>query len=96
MVKHIVMWNLADKSKKSENAAEMKRQLEALVGVVPGLRRAEVGEGFNGFDVALYSELDSREALAVYQEHPAHCAVKKFVHSVVCERVCCDFDSTQA
>ncbi|MFQ9681042.1 MAG: hypothetical protein ACLRZH_14025 [Ruthenibacterium lactatiformans] len=36
MVKHIVMWNLADKDKVAENGAIMKQKLEALVGVVPG------------------------------------------------------------
>ena len=54
MVKHIVMWNLTDKDKVAENGAIMKQKLEALVGVVPGLLRAEVGVGFNGYDVALY------------------------------------------
>ena len=57
MVKHIVMWNLTDKDKVAENGAIMKQKLEALVGVVPGLLRAEVGVGFNGYDVALYTEL---------------------------------------
>ena len=62
MVKHIVMWNLADKDKVAENGAIMKQKLEALVGVVPGLLRAEVGVGFNGYDVALYTELEDRAA----------------------------------
>ena len=51
------------------------------------LLRAEVGVGFNGYDVALYTELEDRAALAVYADHPAHCKVKEFVHSVICERV---------
>ena len=85
MVKHIVMWNLTDKDKVAENGAIMKQKLEALVGVVPGLLRAEVGVGFNGYDVALYTELEDRAALA-------HCKVKEFVHSVICERVCCDYE----
>lgn len=72
MVKHIVMWNLTDKDKVAENGAIMKQKLEALVGVVPGLLRAEVGVGFNGYDVALYTELEDRAALAVYADHPAH------------------------
>ena len=91
MVKHIVMWKLSDREKVAENAAEMKRLLEGLVGVVPGLLRAEVGAGFAGWDVALYSELESRAALDVYATHPAHMEVKKFVHSVICERASCDY-----
>lgn len=30
MVKHIVLWNLADKTHAAENAAVMKQKLEAL------------------------------------------------------------------
>ena len=93
MVTHIVLWNLKDKSQKAQQGGEMKRRLEALVGVVPGLLRAEVGVGFNGYDVTLYTELEDRAALAVYADHPAHCQVKEFVHSVICERVCCDFEN---
>ena len=92
MVKHIVLWNLTDPAHKDENAARMKEQLEGLVGVVPGLVRAQVGRSFAGFDVALVAELTDRAALAVYQDHPAHVEVKKFVHSVICERVSCDFE----
>ena len=92
MVKHIVLWNLADPAHKDENARHMKELLEGLVGVVPGLLQAQVGQGFAGFDVALVSNLKDRDALDVYQNHPAHLKVKEFVHSVVCERVSCDFE----
>lgn len=46
MLKHIVMWRLADSAEgrtKAENARWMKEHLEALVGVVPQLLSAEVG-----------------------------------------------------
>ena len=91
MVTHIVLWNLKDKSQKAQQGGEMKRSLEALVGVVPGLLSAQAGPGFNGFDVGLVCTLESREALDAYQCHPAHVAVKEYVHSVISERVCCDF-----
>lgn len=93
MVKHVVMWELKDKETKPQVAAEMKKRLEALVGVVPGLLKAEVNMGFAGADVILYTELESREALAVYADHPAHCEVKKYVHSVICARTACDWDA---
>lgn len=95
MVRHIVFWNLkeeADGRGKTANAAIMKEKLEALVGKVEGLRRAEVGFNFTegGYDVCLYSECDSREALEVYQSHPAHMKVKEFVHKVIASRAVCD------
>lgn len=93
MVTHIVLWNLKDKSQKAQQGGEMKRRLEALVGVVPGLLSAQAGPGFNGFDVGLVCTLESREALDAYQCHPAHMAVKEYVHSVISERVCCDFEN---
>lgn len=95
MVRHIVFWNLkeeADGRGKWANAKLMKEKLESLVGQVEGLRRAEVGFNFTegGYDVSLVAEHDSREALAVYQKHPAHLAVKEFVHKVICARAVCD------
>ena len=49
MVKHIVMWNLADKENAAANAAKMKEKLEGLVGVVPGLKSAWVHKSFAGY-----------------------------------------------
>lgn len=91
MVRHIVMWKLLDENKE-ENGLEMKKQLEALAGVIPGLRRAEVTFGFGdgAYDVCLYTELDNEASLKVYQEHPEHLEVKKLVHSVTCARAYCD------
>ena len=92
MVTHIVLWNVKDKAKIAQTYQTLKQKLESLVGVVPGLCSANVGKGFNGFDLALVSQHDSKQAVADYQEHPAHLAVKEYVQSVVCERVCCDFE----
>ncbi len=94
MVKHIVFWKVRDDEEKRANMEQMRQKLTALVGVVPGLRSAEVG--FNvkdgGFDLALYSEFDSMDALAGYQVHPAHLEVKKFVHSVITDRTAVDYE----
>ncbi len=96
MVTHIICWKLKDQAlghTKLENAQEMKRRLEALVGVVPGLLEAHVGINFNEkntYDVSLYSLLEDRQALAVYQDHPAHVQVKEFVHRVIEDRACVD------
>lgn len=92
MVRHIVIWNLkeeADGRTKAENAAIIKERLEALVGQIPGLLKAEVTMNFNpaGMDLCLYSELTDKAALDVYQDHPLHVAVKGFVHKVVETRV---------
>ena len=92
MVQHIVMWKLKEDVNKAEAAAAMKQKLEALVGVVPGLEEARVTPAFGGWDVSLVTRHESREALEVYQDHPAHVEVKAYVHSVVCDRVFSDGD----
>ena len=76
-----------------ENAYEIRRQLEALVGKVPGLLSAEVGFSFTDglYDVCLVTALTDLEALSGYQEHPEHRKVKEFVCSVVADRACCDY-----
>ena len=98
MIKHIVMWNLkenAEGASKKENAAKIKAGLESLVGKIEGLIRAEVGTGCNekGYDLCLYSEFASMEALEFYQGHPLHDEVRQFVHKVICERVVCDYEA---
>lgn len=96
MIRHIVFWKLADTAEgndKLENARIIKQQLEALVGVIPGLVEAMVGVNFNGgeYDAALYSRFVSKEALDNYATHPAHVAVKTFVHAVAIGRQSVDF-----
>lgn len=100
MVKHIVMWRLHDEVdgiSKAESAAAIKKTLEGLQGKIPGLLRIEVGLGFDGgsqaADVVLYSELESREALAAYQAHPLHQAVVPLVKKHARERIVVDYEA---
>lgn len=92
MVKHIVMWKLRDKTE----AAEIKERLEALQGKIPGLIKIEVGIDFleseQSADVVLYSELESRDALAVYQAHPEHVAVIPLVKGAAISRTVVDYE----
>jgi hypothetical protein len=92
MVKHIVMWKLRDKA----DAAEIKVRLEALAGQIPGLLNIEVGIDFleseQSADVVLYSELESREALEVYQNHTEHMAVVPLVKAAAVSRTVIDYE----
>lgn len=92
MIKHIVLWMFREATDADAAAAQIKQRLEGLVGVVPGLLSAQAGRGFCGWDMALVTTHESRAALEAYQCHPAHLVVKEYVHSVVCERVFCDFE----
>ena len=94
MIKHIVFWKIKDGNKK-ENMQRMKQLLEGLQGRIPGLLKAEVGFAIDSgkhYDVALYSEFLSKEALDAYQDHPEHLVVKSFVRSVITARSCVDYE----
>jgi len=100
MIHHIVMWRLKDSAHgndKATNARLIKEKLEALPNQIPELRHLEVGLDFSATefsaDIALVTRFESREALAVYQAHPAHRAVVEFVGPAVAERRLVDFES---
>ncbi len=92
MVKHVVMWNLKDEFKSQENLNKMQQGLKGLVGTIPGLKSVSFGKGFSGYDACLISEHDDKQAVEVYQKHPAHLEVATFIRSIVEQRASCDFE----
>ena len=100
MIKHIVMWKLKDHAEgadKAANAQEMKRRLDACANVGPGILKFEVMLAQPGleatYDIVLYSEFESREALAAYAAHPTHQAVVPFIGAVREARQCMDYET---
>ncbi|MBN2037523.1 MAG: Dabb family protein [Chitinispirillaceae bacterium] len=99
MIKHIVMWKLAESAEgavKQENAQKMKVMLEGLKEKINEIRRVEVGINCNAnetWDVALLSEFDSLPDLLVYQNHPAHKACVEFVRKVRIDRAAVDYEA---
>lgn len=97
MITHIVFWKLIDDDTHNaeENAARIKRELEALVGVVPGLLSAQVGQGIDAgeYDLCLLSTFETREALKAYRTNPDHVKVADFVHTAVSARTALDFEN---
>jgi heme-degrading monooxygenase HmoA len=99
MIRHLVMWTLkehADGADREANARRVRDALEACRGAVPGMGAFEVGLAQPGLeashDVALVAEFESREALAAYQSHPAHLAVKELLGRVRESRVVMDYE----
>jgi len=99
MIKHIVMWKLKEQAEgadRATNARKMKELLDACAGIVPGILKLEVGLAQPGleatYDVVLYSEFASRDALDAYQEHPQHQALKPFFGAVREARQCMDYE----
>ena len=93
MVKHIVVYTFKEGVDKAEAVEIVRSSLEPLVGVIPGLLSMQIRATYQGdMDYALYSEFESREALARYREHPAHLAAKKNFHHFLNTRVAADFE----
>ena len=97
MIKHVVIWNLRDPSRKALHIAAIRAALEGLRGRIPGLLAIEVGADIgsdaNARDVVLYSEFADRGALDVYQQHPLHVVVKDVVGPLVTDRGVVDWEA---
>ena len=92
MVKHIVLYTLKEGLDKDEAVKLIASQLEPLAGQIPGLAHMEIRRAYQGMDYALYSEFDSREALAAYREHPAHLRAKSHFAHLLDQRFSADYD----
>jgi len=92
MIKHIVLFNVKDGEDKDQVAAIAASVLNPLVGQIPGLLHAEVKRCFNGVDFALYTELESREALAFYADHPLHTEAKSHFFHLLSSRTAADYE----
>ena len=92
MVKHIVVYTLKEGVDKEAAVKKIAELLEPLVGQIPGLLHLEVRQAYQGMDYALYSEFESREALAAYAVHPLHLAAKEQFHHMIASRVAADYD----
>lgn len=92
MVKHIVLFTVKEDQEKDKVASVAAAVLEPLAGKIPGLLRAEVRRCFAGCDFALYTELESREALAFYADHPLHQEAKSHFFHLLSGRMAADYE----
>ena len=92
MIKHIVMYTVKEELDKDESVRFIASTLEPLVGKIPGLLHLEVRRAYQGMDYALYSEFESRQALADYAVHPLHLEAKEKFHHMLASRVAADYE----
>ena len=92
MVKHIVLYTLKEGVNKDEAVKLIASVLEPLVGKIPGLLHMEIRRAYVGMDYALYSEFESREALAAYATHPRHEEAKGHFFHLLDSRVAADYE----
>ena len=86
MIKQIVMWKLKDNVDgltKDQTALLLKKEIELMKGKIPQIVKIEAGINYNhgpiAYDLCLYSEFNSDDDLATYQDHPDHAVVKELV-----------------
>ena len=92
MVKHIVLFNVKEGEDKAAVAKLAASVLEPLAGRIEGLNHVEVRETYAGTDFALYCELESKEAMAFYADHPLHTAAKEKFFHMLSSRVAADYE----
>jgi len=97
MIKHIVIWKMADMPDKDKRAQDIKTNLEALKDKIDYIKDIRVGLNFNesdsASDVVLETVFETREELNAYQEHPDHKAVgANYVRPYVKERRVVDYE----
>lgn len=96
MIIHIVMFKFKEEGR-VENIVEVKKRLDALVGLVPALKKIEVGINFTesprAFDLSLYSVFDTKEDLDAYAVHPEHLKVVELIKSVTIESKIVDYNN---
>ncbi len=98
MITHIVFWKLMEDEQHDSkaNAARIKRELEALVGVVPGLLSAQVGLAMDPageYNLCLLSTFENAASLKAYRTNPEHVKVSDFVHTAISARTAIDFEN---
>ncbi|MEY4978706.1 MAG: hypothetical protein RLZZ352_976 [Pseudomonadota bacterium] len=98
MLHHIVIWKLKDHAEGADRATNIRKAQALLQGcahLVPGVLRFEVGAAQPGlectYDLVLNSSFTDAAALAAYQNHPDHVAIKPFMKAVVEARQCMDY-----
>lgn len=100
MIKHLVMFKLADEAEgqpKMKNALRMKELLENLQSVIPVIRKINVyvndrNASPENYDVVLDSEFDNMDDVNTYITHPAHMKVGEFIVKVRTARAAIDYE----
>jgi len=98
MLKHVVVWKFADSAEgktKGENLNIVKDSLYALCGIIPQIKKMEIGIDVSGTemsgDIILITEFENKEDLKIYAEHPEHVKVAQYVTKVCLSRTVVDY-----
>ena len=94
MVKHIVMFKLADKN--PENLDQAIAALNSLRGNIETLKFIEIGTDFlesdRSYDIVLTAHFENQEGLKTYSSHENHLPVVKIMRSLCSSSVVVDYE----
>ena len=92
MIRHIVMWKFRPGTEAERD--QFLTGLQGLYGVIPQLRRCEVGVnvGEGNYDAVLVSDFDSLEDLETYKNDPRHKVLSALCKSIREDRVAVDYE----
>ncbi|CAG1005227.1 hypothetical protein METP3_03698 [Methanosarcinales archaeon] len=99
MITHVVLFKLKDRSPQS-----IEKARDVLLGLkgkdkdkIPVLRYLEVGTDIlhseRSYDISLITKFDSMDDLQVYQAHPVHLEVAKYIMAAKESAIAVDFES---
>ena len=95
MVKHIVMFKLAEKT--TENMERAVSSLRSLEGKIETLQSIEIGTDFlesdRSYDIALTAHFKDRDGLNIYANHENHLPVVKIMRSLCSTSVVVDYET---
>ena len=97
MVKHVVLFKLKEFSSQEEKSlkiSEIKSGLEALINLIPELKKIQVNININPneeSDICLETEHEDMDGLKAYVVHPEHITVAKTIREVLEKRSCVDY-----
>ena len=97
MVKHIVMFKLAEKNQESLSQAMMA--LNSLRGNIETLKSLELGTDFlnseRSYDLVLTAFFDDSEGLKTYANHKNHIPVVEKMRSLCSSSIVVDYETDQ-
>ena len=94
MVLHLVLFRFKEEAK--VHLDEAVTRLKAMVGPVEVIRDLKAGKDFlhsgRSYDLAVAVTVDDRRGLEVYNDHPDHQPVKKFLAPLLETSAAVDFE----
>lgn len=99
VIRHIVMWTLAEGPDKAANVEQARAGLAGLARLVPGIHDFQVvvpaPDLEHTHDLLLVVDFEDVTALHTYATHPDHLAVAEFLGAVRSSRACVDYEIDQ-